>query len=413
MRSYQRSFASAIFVFGQRCPAVEIGQRRDPHHAFGQRSRRRRKLFGEQITPLRTSTSSSGLSPVELVAVVEEDDRLVVAQVARAGDRARRSSRRTTAGRPTLDRPRLTSSQQPHRFEPAGRREHVAALELACRRRARRRARARPSTAIRSTPARSRSSPPRSLNSPHQVLEDQPHAGQRPGQPFQEDAAEHDAELPEVHVVLAGVAVEHQRAEEHLDQQRIADDLARRPRGPSGRAVAGPGRRSRAICADAAARSCRSAPGNCRATSARKQLEVVVELAARRRETRSPSRPAAQSAKSSQRNPQLPQQPGQRARFVPLGREVGHGVQADVVVAAAEPVERVQPADRVVPLEHADALVVVGQANAGRQPRHAGADDDRVVHATIRRVEVRETSVNQIDVMRHGARRLTLAATTD
>ena len=33
-----------------------------------------------------------------------------------------------------------------------------------------------------------------------------------------------------------------------------------------------------------------------------------------------------------------------------------------------------------VPFEDADALAEVGQADAGRQPRHAGADDDRVVH---------------------------------
>ena len=56
----------------------------------------------------------------------------------------------------------------------------------------------------------------------HQVLEDQPHAGGRPAEPFQKNAAEHDRELAPVHVVLAGRAVEHQRAEQHLHQQRLA-----------------------------------------------------------------------------------------------------------------------------------------------------------------------------------------------
>ena len=61
---------------------------------------------------------------------------------------------------------------------------------------------------------------------PHQVLEDQPHARLRPAEPFQKDAAEHDRELAPIHVVLAGRAVEHQRAEQHLDQQRLGDDRA-------------------------------------------------------------------------------------------------------------------------------------------------------------------------------------------
>jgi len=77
---------------------------------------------------------------------------------------------------------------------------------------------------------------------------------------------------------------------------------------------------------------------------------------------------------------QLLKQPRQGAFFGALGGDVGDGVQADVVVAAAEPVERVQPADRGVAFENANALVEIGQANARRQARHACTDDDRVVH---------------------------------
>ena len=79
---------------------------------------------------------------------------------------------------------------------------------------------------------------------------------------------------------------------------------------------------------------------------------------------------------------QLPQQPGERAGLRALGREVGERVQADVVVAAAQAIERVQPADRVVPLENADALVVIRQPNPGGQPGHPRADDDGVVHGS-------------------------------
>ena len=82
------------------------------------------------------------------------------------------------------------------------------------------------STAIRFTPAAQLQLAAERAKLPHQVLQDQPHAGRGPAKPFQEDAAEHDRELAPVHVVLAGRAVEHQRAEQHLDQQRIANDRA-------------------------------------------------------------------------------------------------------------------------------------------------------------------------------------------
>ena len=58
------------------------------------------------------------------------------------------------------------------------------------------------------------------------MLENQPDAGHRPGQPLEKDAAEEDRELGEIHVVLARGAVKHQRAKQHLNQQRIADVLA-------------------------------------------------------------------------------------------------------------------------------------------------------------------------------------------
>jgi hypothetical protein len=76
----------------------------------------------------------------------------------------------------------------------------------------------------------------------------------------------------------------------------------------------------------------------------------------------------------------LPQQPGERAGLGALGCEVGDCVQTNVIIAAAQAIKGVQPADRGVPLENADSLVVIGQANPSRQPRHAGPDDDRIVH---------------------------------
>ena len=80
---------------------------------------------------------------------------------------------------------------------------------------------------------------------------------------------------------------------------------------------------------------------------------------------------------------QLPQQAGQAGRCACLSARVGDRVQPDVEGPAALPVERVQPADGAVPLQNADPLAEMRQADARRQPRHARADDDRVVHASI------------------------------
>ena len=119
--------------------------------------------------------------------------------------------------------------------------------------------------------------------------------------------------------------------------------------------------------ARSAGRSCRPAAGNARATSLAKRVGVVVEPQphAGKRDLGADLR---RDREVVPRHPQLPQQPRERAGLRALGRDVGERVQADVVVAAAEAIERIQPADRVVPLENADPLVVVRQPNPGRQP---------------------------------------------
>ncbi|EMI20626.1 hypothetical protein RMSM_02431 [Rhodopirellula maiorica SM1] len=54
-------------------------------------------------------------------------------------------------------------------------------------------------------------------------------------------------------------------------------------------------------------------------------------------------------------------------------------MQPDIVIATAHAVERIESTDGVMPLENADALIEVGQANAGGKPTHSRADDDRIV----------------------------------
>ena len=54
-------------------------------------------------------------------------------------------------------------------------------------------------------------------------------------------------------------------------------------------------------------------------------------------------------------------------------------MQAHVIIAAAEPVERIQAADHGVPLENAHRFFVIGQTDACGQARHSGADDRDIV----------------------------------
>ena len=63
-------------------------------------------------------------------------------------------------------------------------------------------------------------------------------------------------------------------------------------------------------------------------------------------------------------------------------------MEADIVVAAAHAVERIQTADGVVTLENADPLIKVRKTDSSGQAAHAGTNDDRVVlggHASLQR----------------------------
>ena len=113
-------------------------------------------------------------------------------------------------------------------------------------------------------------------------------------------------------------------------------------------------------------------------------------------------------AHSSQARRSCSQQLGQRPAPRALGSVIRQGVQSDVVGPAALPIEGVQPADGAVPFEDADPLAEMGQANAGRQSRHAGADDDRVVHGGPRQ-DTATTSATRFpkSAASHGNRRRT------
>jgi hypothetical protein len=109
------------------------------------------------------------------------------------------------------------------------------------------------------TPHFIRRSPPACAVFFQQHAEDDAHALERPGEALEEERLEHDHELPELHVVLLRAAVVHQRAEQHVLEQRIGDvrpttsradtggRRARRRRRPARRTSRGSRRSAREI----------------------------------------------------------------------------------------------------------------------------------------------------------------------
>ena len=57
----------------------------------------------------------------------------------------------------------------------------------------------------------------------HQPLQDESNPVERPTESFVENALEHNHELAEIHISRRRAAVKHQRAEQHVDQQRVAN----------------------------------------------------------------------------------------------------------------------------------------------------------------------------------------------
>ena len=154
--------------------------------------------------------------------IVEERDRVVVAKFARlAIEHGDRFDEGDLIGWGRFRHWPVVA--QPHRFVPAGRRHDLACRQLRFRRRARRRSHHHHRATIDLTPARSRSSPPNCLNRRTSCFRIARMPPRGRAQSLHENAAEHDAERSEIHVVFARTAVEHHGQKQHLDQQRIGD----------------------------------------------------------------------------------------------------------------------------------------------------------------------------------------------
>src|SRR5262245_1173941 len=191
--------------------------------------------------------------------------------------------------------------------------------------------------------------------------------------------AEHDAKLAPIHVVFARIAVPHGRAEQHFDEQWIGDCLAEHLTSAKLKDVLV----QVVVIKDLAEQT----PEVVALTGKRaldfgfEQLDVVVkaQVHAGKGNQRSDLRGEREVFP---RKAQLPQKPYERAFLGAFRGEIRYCMQSDVIVAPPQAIERVQAADRVVPLEDADSLLVVGESDARRETREAGADDNCVIHGS-------------------------------
>ncbi len=205
-----------------------------------------------------------------------------------------------------------------------------------------------------------------------------PHALERPGEALEVERPEHDGKLADVHVVLAGAAVEHEGAEEQVLEQRVGD---RPPQERPGRAGLGEPRERQ--LADKAGHLAEALElgGELGGDLGLQDREVVREAQAPL-PGRPEGHPGALLGAEGELlpvDPQLAQDLAERRPLDPGGDVVGHRVEADVKLAAALAVEAVQAADGVVALEDADPLAEVGQPDPGGQAGQAGSDDGDVV----------------------------------
>jgi hypothetical protein len=73
---------------------------------------------------------------------------------------------------------------------------------------------------------------------------------------------------------------------------------------------------------------------------------------------------------------ELPENFIQRPFFSPRRSVIGNRVQTDIMIPSPQTVEGIQPANRRVPFQNADAFPEIGQADSSSQPRHASTNDD-------------------------------------
>ena len=190
-----------------------------------------------------------------------------------------------------------------------------------------------------------------------QFSDDPPHALPRPSETLKVNALEHGHELRVVHVVLLGVAVVHQGAQQHIDECVIAEEL---------RQHAARGRRLNAQVEIIVGLDVLDEPQEVVRLSRKlagdfvdQQLYVVIEANSPAGKTDGGVALFAE-VQSVAGDAELAEQLGQR-RVPHIGPDiVRQGVQADVKSATVKRIKRIQPAEVVVSLDDTNTTVEHG-----------------------------------------------------
>gem|GEM_PF-6607183 len=206
-----------------------------------------------------------------------------------------------------------------------------------------------------------------------------PHAFERPRESLEKERLEHDDELAEIHVVLLGAAVIHQRAEQHGFEQWIRHvrphDFAGRHRWSIERHII--------VGFDGCDQLAETLGlgGEFSGHFVFQYREIVRETQrglAARTEGNAGLFLFAQR-KFVALDPQLAEKFAQRRAFDPGPDVIGHRMETHVEFPARNAVETIEPADRVVPFEDAHPFPEVREPDAGGETGHAGTDDGDVV----------------------------------
>ena len=211
---------------------------------------------------------------------------------------------------------------------------------------------------------------------PYEFLEDQPDTLERPAEALLKDALEHNHKLIEVHILRCGAAVEHERTEEHVNEEWIGDVFADDAAGGDGLAFEVEG----IVFSDAAYEPAEAVylSGEGGGNLFDEKVELIGEE--QRTSGEGDGRPDLWSEiEVIPGHAELSEEFAERAVAGSGFGVVGDGMETDVVVAAAEAIEGIESADGGVSFEDTDFFFVVRQTHSGGEPGHSGADDDGVV----------------------------------
>ena len=209
----------------------------------------------------------------------------------------------------------------------------------------------------------------------HQQIEKFPHGAGRPKKTLFKNRPEHDDELPQVHVMLFRIAIDHERQQQHILQLRFLELFGKKlaggtPRSGAKGVVGGEIFFELAEAIDTAWKFAADLllqhsglvgehEGTTGETNFRGDLFVEGE--------------------SFAGEVQLTEKPVERGVFFTGSRTVGHGVQAGFQQPSLTDIEGIEPAGQGVLFEDQGFGTETGSPDTGREPRQTTSDDNELI----------------------------------